>query len=698
MKRLSILASLVAFTAFSVSAQLKEISSSEISKVYEHVKNTKSDASSFKPSVSRPESAGRNIFNSFILDYDSIDRAFGLANAGNGYQNKRFAWRINKNYSNDSILDFRNVIQAYDSLVDVDNNKKYSRATSKVHVDSLFIPLKVVNTSGLNDTFIISVLRADSIGLTGTPNTPTHDWFTPRVTWSDTIVLNQSLDLNGGFFPAMFYPNVSYPVGETFAVRLDFKGPESDNLQILGGYFTSCNDTFANSSTIPGNTLYYQNLRLNANANLSGPGPFLMNAPAPCNQLLMQTAFFLPFITVETACHSLSFNTTPAACGQANGGATVSVSNQTFAPYTYAWGGNASVSNSIANVGAGTYKVTVTGSGGCVTVDSVTISNTGGPTIGSTSKTDPTCFNGVNGNAGVVATGNGLTYKWSTTPQQTTATAQGLAAGQYTVTVTDAQNCFTTTTITVGQPTALVANATKITDVVCKSGTTGNARATATGGTAPYTFVWNSTPAQNNDSLLNVAQGSYTVVVSDSKGCTTSAGVAIAEPASAVAASVVNTTPATGNQNNGTATVSASGGTGPYTYEWSGSPKTTASVNDLAASPSQSVTVTDSKGCTATATFAIGTSSSISDVAAFNRVSVYPNPASSVLNIKADLNNNEALTVEMFDVTGKVVISNVEAVASQHNITVNVSGFAKGIYTIALKTKSGVSRQQVVVE
>jgi hypothetical protein len=196
---------------------------------------------------------------------------------------------------------------------------------------------------------------------------------------------------------------------------------------------------------------------------------------------------------------------------------------------------------------------------------------------------------------------------------------------------------------------------------------------------------------------LNVPQGNYTVTITDGKGCTTTSGVSITEPTTAVAGSIVNKTDASSGQSNGTATVSATGGTGPYTYKWSGSNSTGSSVNTLAAG-SQTVTVTDSKGCTSVVTFTIGTLNSISDLTAFSKVSIYPNPTSSVLNIKADLKTDEAMTVEMIDITGKVVIRNEEATATNHSVSLNVNGFAKGVYTITLKTKSGISRQQVVVE
>jgi len=396
------------------------------------------------------------------------------------------------------------------------------------------------------------------------------------------------------------------------------------------------------------------------------------------------------------SCHTLAVTTTNATCGQSNGSATVTATPA--GSYTYTWSVTGS-SNTISNQASGSYQVTVSDGQGCNVTATANINSTGGPSITNTTKTDVNCFGQATGQATVTATGNSVTYKWSTNPQQTSATATGLTAGQYTVTVTDNQSCITTTTVTITQPnTAVGGTATKVADVSCNGGTNGKAVAVGAGGTPGYTYKWSTTPQQITDSLLNVGNGNYTVTITDSKGCTNTLGVAIAQPASAVSANIVNKTDATGGQSNGTATVSASGGTGPYTFKWSGSASTGSSVNNLATG-SQTVTVTDSKGCTATATFTIGGGVGISDRnEIFASLNVFPIPTSSVLNIKADLKNTESMTIEMMDVAGKVVYTTEAAAANNHIIAINVNKFAKGVYTVSLKTKSGNAYQQVVVE
>lgn len=397
------------------------------------------------------------------------------------------------------------------------------------------------------------------------------------------------------------------------------------------------------------------------------------------------------------SCHTLSVATTNAVCGQSTGSATVTPTPA--GSYTYTWSVSGST-GTITNQPSGAYQVTVSDGQGCNVTATANINSTGGPTITNTAKVDVNCFGQSTGTATVTATGNGLSYKWSTTPtQQTAAQATGLAAGQYTVTVTDNQSCITTTTVTITQPaTAVGGTATKVADVSCNGGNNGKAVAVGSGGTAGYTYKWSSNPQQNTDSLKNVGNGNYTVTITDSKGCTNTLGVAITQPASAVAVTIVNKTDATGGQSNGTATASASGGTPQYTFKWPNSAVTSNSINGLAAG-NYTVTVTDSKGCTATVTFTIGGSVGISDRnEIFASLNVFPIPTSSVLNIKADLKNTEAMTIEMMDVAGKVVYTTEAAAANNHIITINVNKFAKGVYTVSLKTKSGNAYQQVVVE
>ena len=128
--------------------------------------------------------------------------------------------------------------------------------------------------------------------------------------------------------------------------------------------------------------------------------------------------------------------------------------------------------------------------------------------------------------------------------------------------------------MTITEPAAaLAATITAQTNVLCFGGTTGDATVTATGGTAPYTYSWNTTPVQTGQTATGLAAGTYTVTVTDAGGCTTTATVTITEPAAALAATITaQTNVLCFGGTTGDATVTATGGTAPYTYSWNTTP------------------------------------------------------------------------------------------------------------------------------
>jgi len=225
---------------------------------------------------------------------------------------------------------------------------------------------------------------------------------------------------------------------------------------------------------------------------------------------------------------TLEFTTEPANCGEADGTATVTPAGGT-GPYTYAWQ-TVPVQNTATatNVTSGVQTVVVTDANGCTATGTTVVSTIGGAEL-STTHTDASCFGVADGTATVTAL-DGVepyTYAWSTVPVQNTATATGLAAGTYTITVTEANGCIGTAEVVVGQPTLIVPSTTTTVGICGQPNAT--ATATATGGVGPYTFVWNTNPPQEAGTATDLAAGNYTVTVTDATGCsvTTTALVAV---------------------------------------------------------------------------------------------------------------------------------------------------------------------------
>jgi len=247
-----------------------------------------------------------------------------------------------------------------------------------------------------------------------------------------------------------------------------------------------------------------------------------------------------------------------------NGSATITPAGG--ASYTYAWS-NGKNTASITNLSAGSYTVTITDANGCKKYESFVVTQPAASVSAFALNTPVSCFGGSNGTATVVASGGtpGYSYSWAPTGG-TGNKATGLAAGQYTCTITDANGCQTTATTVVTQPVAALSASAIKTDVSCNGGSNGTATVTASGGTGVYKYFW--TPVGGTArTATGLSAGKYTCVVEDANTCQTSVEVTITQPV-ALAASATKTDVSCNGGSNGTATVTASGGTGVYKYFW----------------------------------------------------------------------------------------------------------------------------------
>jgi gliding motility-associated-like protein len=283
-----------------------------------------------------------------------------------------------------------------------------------------------------------------------------------------------------------------------------------------------------------------------------------------------------------------------AHCTSANGSATVVPSGGTPA-YTYSWTPSGGAGATTTGVVSGTYTCHITDANGCFVNTPVTVGNIAGGTASIGAFSNVSCFGANNGSITVSMSGAGVppfSYAW-TPSVGTTATVTGLAPGTYTCVVTDAFGCASTISKVITQPALLTVNAT-FTNVGCFGGANGTATASVAGGTATYTYLW-LPGGFTTSSISSLAIGSYTVTVTDSKGCTATATANITQPP-ALSISAV-TVGANCGLSNGSATVTGAGGFAPYTWTWSGG-QTTSTVTGLAAG-TYTVTIHDLNLCTA---------------------------------------------------------------------------------------------------
>ncbi|MGJ8722632.1 MAG: SprB repeat-containing protein, partial [Salinibacterium amurskyense] len=311
-----------------------------------------------------------------------------------------------------------------------------------------------------------------------------------------------------------------------------------------------------------------------------------------------------------------SFTKTDGECNNNNlGSATVSITGGA-SPYTYLWS-NGATTATITNLTPGTYSVTATDANGCTVLDSTTIDNA--PTC--CQITNPGAIGYDQQNCGpfdpegfislLPATGGigPVQYVWIKKPASTGtwqmipgATGETYDSGYITET-TQFRRCSRNVgcpsysaesnilTITIyPQPLVVITK----TDVNCFGGSNGTATASASVGTAPYTYLWSN--GQTTATATGLLAGTHYLTVTDANGCTVNDSIIIGQPSSTLSILVTKTDATCGGEGlDGTANASVSGGTSPYSYAWNNS-QTTATATGLVEG-TYIVTVTDANGC-----------------------------------------------------------------------------------------------------
>ena len=308
------------------------------------------------------------------------------------------------------------------------------------------------------------------------------------------------------------------------------------------------------------------------------------------------------------------------ADGAADGSITIEVSGGT-APYTFDWNGPGTVqtSQNQTGLGDGTYTVVVTDATGlCTYTETYTLEEPESMDIAET-EVDPSC-NSADGAADgsiTIEVSGGVapyTYDWQgpITDPATSQNQTGLGAGTYTVVVTDATGlCTYSETYTLEEPEAIdIAETLGAPTCNTSNGDlTGTITIEVSGGTAPYTFAWTG-PGVNptSQNQVDLGDGTYTVIVTDATGlCTYTETYMLDEPQPLDIAETLDQpdcNAANTDAVDGSITIVVSGGTAPYTYEWSGPGTVTADQNQTGLGTGDyTVIVTDNNNCTYTETY-----------------------------------------------------------------------------------------------
>jgi hypothetical protein len=359
-----------------------------------------------------------------------------------------------------------------------------------------------------------------------------------------------------------------------------------------------------------------------------------------------------------------------ANCNLSDGDITTNVSGGTLTSpeYTYDWqfGGSSIASTSdVLGQPAGIYTFFVTDDNLCTADTTVSISNINAPTITVDNIVDVTCFGDNDGQINVTINGGTApyTYVWNPNGISQQEDLTNAEAGTYILEVTDAAGCIAIQgNLTINTPSVLSATITE-NDATCGL-CNGSATVSGTGGSGNYSYVWSSGNTGSNES--NLCAGVYTVAITDIAGCSTNENVAINNIGGPTGETIVSTDASCGGGNDGTATVTATGGVAPYTYFWPHNGSTNATQNNLNAG-TYFVEMLDDNNCIRIAQVDIQEPTIIS--------------ISSIINPSTCLNADGDITITT---SGGVAPLSINWTNPAGQITPGVSGLSAGIYSVTV--------------
>lgn len=434
-----------------------------------------------------------------------------------------------------------------------------------------------------------------SVTTTISPAPPSGSVVTYNLYDGTNLLASNSTGTFTGLTPGITYTIIAY-VNETCSgtsATADFTLPGP--VLTFGYTDTDCGlNTGTISASGSGGTLPYQ-FSIDG-TNFQGSGNFT-GLGAGVYTLVIKDATGCSTTAIVTIINSngptLTYTKTDALCGNNNGTITA-ISTGGTPPLQYSIDGvTFQTGNFFTGLFAGTYTLTVKDATDCINEITVTIINTGGPSLTATPAT--TYCNSSNGSITAYASGGTPPYTYSINGNtfQAGNVFSGLAGGSYTVTVQDANGCTSTYSVTVANSSGPTVSA--VTTVASCNNYNGTITATGSGGTTPYTYSINGVTFQSSNFFGGLTAGSYTITIKDANGCTNTVTVTVN---SSNAPTVTATSDSAAcNLSNGSVMAVGTGGSGGLTYSINGATfQASGSFSGLAPG-TYTILVKDATGC-----------------------------------------------------------------------------------------------------
>ena len=465
-------------------------------------------------------------------------------------------------------------------------------------------------------------------------------------------------------------------VSSTSTVNVDCKGGSTGSITVSGSggtspysYRRSSSSSFASSNTFTGLSAGTYTIEVKDNNG--------------CTSSVS--------VTITEPSTSLSGSTTQSnvTCnGLGDGSITLTTTGGTSS-YSYSWTGPGtytSTTQSPSSLAAGTYSYKITDSKGCTATGSATITEPTALSISISSSTNIKCKGDSTGSVTVSGSGGNTPYSYNIGggTYGSSTTFSNLKAGTYTLGIKDKNGCTKSTTLTISEPSlTLSVVSSSVTNVLCKGSSTGSITVSGSGGTPSYTYNIGGGTYGSSNTFSSLSAGTYSIGIKDANGCTSSVSVTITEPSSTLTSLISQVNVSCKGLGDGSITLTPSGGTGTYYFNWTG-PGTYTSTTQNPSSlvvGNYSLKITDANGCTYTNSVTITEPSTLTI------------GSSNIVNVDCKGNSTGSFSVSGSGGTTpyQYSISGGSFVSSG-----NFSGLGAGNYSVTIKDKNGCTASTTV--